>query len=126
MSKVTNSEYFQELKEWSRRKHAILTRYIGGAARILRTVYYLDAFAGAGIYGTGANREVGSPVLIAQFAKQIADEGRAYRLRCINIEENPEWFAELELVTEQFGDLVRNYQGTFVDHVDTVVRMMRG
>ena len=60
-------EFFSELKEWSARKLNIIKKYVEGFSKILgrrsKEIYYIDGFAGRGIYDKG---EKGSPVLAAE------------------------------------------------------------
>jgi len=121
---MTHDEYFQELKEWSRRKLNIIQKYLDGFSRILgyaleESVYYVDGFAGRGIYDMG---EKGSPVLAAEMAERLQDEGKPYNLYCINIEENSDNYANLQSETARFGNLVQNHSGTFSDKLDIILR----
>lgn len=124
MTPPTNPDFFDDLKDWSERKLQLLEKYVDPAAKILgsiKQVYYVDAFAGAGIY---ADNEKGSPVRIAELAQRWEQERKPYALRCINIEENGKNFANLQKATSQFGNLVLNIQGSFVDNLDTVLRLL--
>lgn len=112
--------YFQELKEWSERKHELLTKYLDGFVRILGgstgLVYYVDGFAGQGIYDDGAK---GSPVLAAEYAAGL--EGKHYRLHCLNVEVDDQHFENLSANTEAFSGVATNYHGEFGQHVDSIV-----
>ena len=113
--------FFAERREWSARKHALLTNYLTGFTRILGgwqgTVYYVDAFAGPGVYGE--NKEKGSPVLAAQHAHSLRN--KSYQLRCVNVEPDDQYFRDLEQNTQVYRNLVTNFHGTFADHVDTIL-----
>lgn len=116
-------EHFSELKEWSERKHALLMNYLKGFARILggaskSFVYYVDGFAGPGIYEDGAK---GSPIRAAEYAQSLIDTGAHYNLYCINVETDPSCFANLEQNTRSCSTVTQNYYGTFGEHVDRVL-----
>lgn len=117
-------EFFQELQEWSCRKLDIIERYLAGFTRILgsswRKVYYIDGFAGKGMYGNG---EKGSPVRAAELANSQQYSGKLY---CFYVEKNPENFADLQQHTAQFGGIVRAYNGTFSDKADDILRQVSG
>lgn len=120
-----NSEaYFDsELKEWSDRKLNLLQKYLDPFVKILGStyagndVYYVDGFAGAGIYGDGAK---GSPLRAAELAQEYEQAGKQYRLKCINVEANPTIFANLQTNTRDFAS-VTNMAGEFSQVVDTVL-----
>lgn len=114
-------EHFKEVREWSERKHELVVNYLKGFARIVGgstrgVVYYVDGFAGPGIYGDGAQ---GSPVRAAEYAQTLV--GRHYQLRCINVEADQQCFSNLEKNTAAYGTLVTNHCGTFADHVDEIL-----
>jgi three-Cys-motif partner protein len=124
MSEQSGIEFFGELKEWSERKLKILEGYLDPFVKILGSqayeqVYFVDAFAGAGIYEDGAK---GSAVRAAELAEKYQLEGKRYRLRCINIENASDNYQNLEKNTVRFGDLVLNLQGTFADNVSRILR----
>src|SRR5438034_900743 len=70
------ASFFEERREWSRRKHEVFAGYAPQFARILGwsrgTVYLVDGFAGPGYYGGGTERELGSPMLAAGIAHDLA------------------------------------------------------
>src|SRR5258708_6530590 len=97
-------DYFDELKEWSERKLKLLEDYVTAASKIMGIigqVYYIDGFAGEGIYDDGSR---GSPVRIAELAQCYQKEVKPYSLRCINIEESRKRFANLQAATVEFGN----------------------
>ena len=115
--------FFEEQKDWSRRKLAIVGGYLASFAKILgsttsqQCVYFIDGFAGAGQYKDGSK---GSPLLSAELAQQYRNEQRPDPLKCINIEENAENFQNLVSVTSSFNGLVENYPGSFSSNLDTI------
>jgi three-Cys-motif partner protein len=128
VSGETTDQFFGELKEWSERKLNILEKYLIPFTQILgsqaKKVYYVDAFAGAGIYSDGAK---GSPVRAAELAKKCRDENKSYRLSCINIEANRNNYQNLQDNTASFdADLVLNLHGTFADNADQILNKIDG
>ncbi|HRQ36977.1 MAG TPA: three-Cys-motif partner protein TcmP [Chloroflexota bacterium] len=127
MPEIGNAEFFIELKDWSERKLNILEKYLDPFTKILgsqyssKYVYYIDAFAGAGLYGDGSK---GSAVRAAELAQQYERDNKPYRLRCINIEADQRNFKDLQKNTAQFENLVINLQGTFVDNVAQVLNQI--
>ena len=68
-------EHFKELKDWSERKHDLIVSYLKGFVKILGgsgkgIVYYVDGFAGPGIYD---DRAKGSPIRAAEYARTLLD-----------------------------------------------------
>lgn len=117
----SKDDYFNELKEWSKRKLEIIEKYLDGAVRILGSidvVYYVDGFAGPGRYDDGSN---GSPVRAIELAQRLQREGKQYKLRCINVEEKPERFANLDEATRGAKGIVTNLSGEFNQYVDTIM-----
>ncbi len=119
-------EFFFDLKDWSARKLEIIKKYVGGFANILgskhKEVYYIDGFAGKGVYDGG---EKGSPVLIAEQAQQFQNSNRPFNLHCVNIERDPINYANLSAETKKFGSLVTNYEGSFEDHIEKILPQIR-
>ncbi len=130
MSQRKSKEFFAELKDWSERKHQLLNMYLSAASKIMgstwKRVVYLDGFAGRGTYGDGTTSLPGPPVKAAQLAQTCLDGGKAYSLRCINIEEDPQHFAELCASTSPFGGLVLNLPGTFLANTDRILQELGG
>lgn len=122
MAKTSSKDdYFGELKEWSKRKLEIIEKYLDGAVRILGSidvVYYVDGFAGPGRYDDGSS---GSPVRAVELAQRLRSDGKPYQLRCINVEEVPSRFANLEEATQGAVGIVTNLSGEFNKHVDTII-----
>ena len=117
-------EHFQELQEWSERKHELVIKYLEGFVRILGgstrgAIYYVDGFAGPGIYDDGAK---GSPIRAAEYAQTLSN--KQYQLRCINIEDNPKHFHNLDRNTEPYKEFTKNYFGPFADHMNTVLEVI--
>jgi three-Cys-motif partner protein len=112
------------MHEWSDRKLKLLKKYVDPAAKILGSkmqIYYVDGFAGRGTYRDGSK---GSPIRIAELAKQFEIEGKPYSFRCINVEENEEYFANLQADTAQFGSTVQNIHGRFADNLDFILQVI--
>lgn len=119
-------EFFTDLKDWSARKLEIIKKYVGGFSKILgsryKELYYIDGFAGKGIYEGG---EKGSPVLIAEQAQQFQNSNRAFNLHCINIERDPNNYLNLSTETKKFGNIVTNYEGSFEDHIEKILSQIK-
>jgi three-Cys-motif partner protein len=99
-------DFFDQRREWSRWKHELLRRYLPKFAGILgsrfSTIYYVDAFAGAGTYG-GDPPTPGSPIIAATLGNAIEQSGKwKYQLRCINVEPHPQHYQELCAATSAF------------------------
>lgn len=121
MPQQSKEDFFDVMHEWSDRKLKLLEKYIDPAAKILgsiKQIYYVDGFAGRGKYRDGAN---GSPIRIAELAQQFESEGKPYSFRCINVEENGEYFANLQTETTKFGRIVQNIHGRFADNLDRIL-----
>ena len=75
--------FFGELREWSERKLNILEKYLDPFVKILgsrprsRYVYYVDAFAGSGVYLDGSK---GSAIRAAELAYRYQQENKTYHL----------------------------------------------
>jgi hypothetical protein len=114
-------QHFEELKEWSERKHELVIRYLKGFVKILGgsikgVVYYVDGFAGPGIYDDGAK---GSPIRAAEYAQTL--DGKHYELQCINVEVDTECFENLKQSTLPYAARTTNHCGAFSDHVSEIL-----
>jgi three-Cys-motif partner protein len=112
------------MHEWSERKLQLLKKYVDAADKILGSInqiYYVDGFAGRGTYRDGAK---GSPIRIAELAQQYEREGKSYSFRCVNVEEDSEYFANLQEETTKFGSIVQNLHGRFTDQLDYILRVI--
>jgi three-Cys-motif partner protein len=82
----------QHLKRVSRVKHQILTRYLPSWAKILGSafnkLYYVDCFAGPGIYEAGGEQVDGSPVIAVKVAKEFAANNARKKLGVILVDDN--------------------------------------
>src|SRR5258708_40304671 len=113
MTQPGQPDFFENMHEWSERKLQLLQNYVDTAAKILGSInqiYYVDGFAGRGTYRDGA---IGSPIRMAELAQQFKREEKSYSFRCINVEENEEYFANLQTETAKFGSIVQNLHGRF-------------
>lgn len=115
-------DFAEEMPEWSRWKHEILLEYLGAFAGILQryhTVYFIDGFAGAGQYEDGSE---GSALRSAKLAGSIRyAKSRNYNLHCINIEQDPGVYTQLERNTANYSEFVSNYSGSFADNVNAIL-----
>lgn len=123
----SGDNFFQEQRDWSKRKLAIIGAYLAGFTKILGSstsqscVYYVDGFAGQGVYDDGAK---GSPLLAIELAKKYRDEQKKYQLNCISVEEDENNFANLELATAQYQNIAENLKGTFASNIDTILNRL--
>jgi three-Cys-motif partner protein len=127
-----NQEFFDnELKVWSQRKLRILEQYMAvwvkkrgsGNSRL----FYVDGFAGRGVYGKTEPFQEGSPLKIARLAQRIHDEDQKYRLYCLNSEIECVRCEHLKQVLSFANpNLVKTYCGDFNDHLDAMLGQMRG
>ncbi|MEZ4593812.1 MAG: three-Cys-motif partner protein TcmP [Chloroflexota bacterium] len=129
MSIQSSQAFFGELREWSERKLNILEKYLDPFVKILGSkqavnhVYYVDAFAGAGLYRDG---EKGSALRAAELAQSYDQANKPYRLKCISIEADQDNFKNLQANTVSYGSLVQNYFGTFAENIDKVLQQTSG
>lgn len=120
-----SNNFFEEQKDWSKRKLAIVQQYLAGFTKILGSsttqscVYYVDGFAGKGIYDDGSK---GSPVLAAELSQEYLNQHKKYKLNCINVEADNENFQNLEKSTMQFQGIVENLNGTFSSQIPTILQ----
>jgi three-Cys-motif partner protein len=121
---LNGDNFFEEQKDWSKRKLAIVGGYLAGFSKILgsntahRCVYFVDGFAGAGYYKDGSK---GSPLLSAELALRYQNEQKPYQLNCINIEEDSDNFQDLTYFTAPFSGLVQNYSGSFSSNLGAIL-----
>jgi len=120
-----NEEFHKARKDWGRIKHLILEKYInlfvGKLGRFNPRIYYVDGFAGQGIYGDSA---IGSAFIGAETATSPVQKSRRGFLRCINVEESRDTFAELEknLARHAASGQVRNLFGSFQENLPEILR----
>src|SRR4051812_35336233 len=99
--------FFDQKREWSRRKHEVLESYLAPFWRIVgrdgKPVYVADGFAGRGHFGEGQEREDGSPLLAAKIARELADTGR-YSPFCINVEADAAEYERLVAAMQPYAD----------------------
>ena len=125
MTITSPDPFFNELKDWSRRKLDLLEKYLSSATKILNDVCYIDGFAGRGYYGkSGEKLEPGSPLRAVQLAQKCIDENRSYSLRCINVERDPQHFRALQEATASYSHLATNIQGAFADNIDQILKLV--
>ena len=120
-----SNNFFEEQKDWSKRKLAIVQQYLAGFTKILGSsttqpcVYYVDGFAGKGTYDKDLAK--GSPVLAAEISQEYRVQHKKYKLNCINVEANNENFQNLVESTAQFQGIVENLNGTFSSQISTIL-----
>ncbi|MDE2775982.1 MAG: three-Cys-motif partner protein TcmP [Chloroflexota bacterium] len=115
-------QYQESLLPWSRWKHAILIEYLKAMSAIMRSwesIFYVDGFAGPGKYTK--DDAIGSPVLAAKHAQELARTNAQYALQCINVELDNCVFQNLERSTTQYSDYVTNRHGDFGQYVAEIL-----
>lgn len=121
-------DFHDARKTWSRIKHGLFGRYLslllGKLGRPGEHVYCVDGFAGQGRYATG---EEGSPLIAAKLAAAPVQTSRRDVLRCINVEEVPETFANLAAATAEYVNqgIVTNLPGTFEDNLPVILKRVQ-
>jgi three-Cys-motif partner protein len=103
--------------------HSYVKKRGSGNSRL----YYVDGFAGRGVYGKEPPFEEGSPLKIARLAQRIKDEERKYRLYCLSSEIDLARCARLkEVLAFADPDLVKTYCGPFADQLPGMLKQMQG
>ncbi len=120
--------FFVKSRLSSKLKHLILEDYINEFARHLgsvrKTIYYVDGFAGPGIYRRKRGEiERGSPIRIAEFAKQLRATKASFLLKCLNVEEHLGRYRQLKEATAVFSDQIveKNYHASFTDALGDIL-----
>jgi three-Cys-motif partner protein len=118
MPRKSEPEFWETAKDWSKRKHLIVSYYLKPATAKLRAaspdgrVIILDGFAGKGQYD---DEWPGSPILMGRLADQCHSWSNPIDLRIFNIETGKENFRELERHTAPWVErgVIQNLEGTF-------------
>jgi three-Cys-motif partner protein len=122
----SNEDFWDDLEDWSRRKHLILKHYLPPATAKLRSVsqdkrvVIIDAFAGRGEYEDGAP---GSPKHMCELADLCQQWQNPVRLEIYNTEPDPKNFEELRRVTSKWenANIVTNLNGTFQQYLPSIL-----
>jgi three-Cys-motif partner protein len=120
-------DFHNTRSDWGRIKHQILKSYIhlyvGKLGSIVDRVYYVDGFAGQGVYD---DNQVGSAFIGAETAAVPVQKSRKDALHCINVEEDDETFQKLEKALAEFSKTgqVQNFHGTFHDKLPEILRIV--
>ena len=120
--------FFNERKDWSEIKHRILKKYLQPYCYKLgswnKEIFYVDGFAGPGVYKDG---DIGSPLIAVDWAKRFQQERRPFTLRCLNIEQNKKFFDQLREYTLELEieGLVKNFHGAFEDKIENILGIIR-
>jgi three-Cys-motif partner protein len=119
--------FWNAAKDWSRRKHLILSYYLTPAAPKLRTqspdgrVVVLDGFAGRGKY---ADNSPGSPIYMGQLAETCRVWNNPVALHIYNVEPDAASFDDLCASTRKWSDAgyLHNLRGTFQEKRPVVLQ----
>jgi three-Cys-motif partner protein len=118
------SDFHKAPKAWAQVKHSILGNYLslflGKLGLSGKPVYYVDGFAGPGRLDDGSK---GSPLIAAELAVSPRQKSRQGILQCINVEETPETFANLEAATADYVKIhrVKNFLGGFQNRLPEIL-----
>ena len=126
------TNFFENLKPWSRRKHRLLSKYLPPfSAKVAkatnnREIFCVDGFAGAARYDDGSD---GSPLLIARFSDECASWRDPVLLKLINVEadaNNKGIFESLEQATAEWGakGIVTNINKDFRSALTEILRII--
>ena len=122
-----SERFFTQRRLTSKLKHLVLQPYVKEFAYHLGSVrpvvYYVDGFAGRGVYEDGDVHEDGSPLLIAKLAQQMKGSQHPFDLRCLNVESNRKRFNDLEAATAPFRPEIveQNFHASFDDVIPEVL-----
>ncbi|HZK62323.1 MAG TPA: three-Cys-motif partner protein TcmP [Anaerovoracaceae bacterium] len=103
--------------EHTKIKHEILSKYLETWIRILgvkyKKLYYIDCFAGRGIYADGT---AGSPIIALQSAKKMKKTfSYLDEISCIFVEKNPNNFENMKkIVYDEINTHPNDYTGIVV------------
>src|SRR6266566_3476759 len=95
MTSSNKADYFDEMHEWSERKLQLLQAYVDSAVKILGSINRVYYI-----------------------------DGKSYVLKCINVEEDDEHFANLQEETARFGKTVQNFHGRFNDNLAAILKVI--
>lgn len=121
---MSNDEFFNNLKQWSERKHRLLENYlhpfVAKTGNRSKEVHCIDAFAGAARYEDGKE---GSPLLLARLANTSAAWTNPVSLKLTNIEAKKPHYESLcrETVAWVEKGVVTNLHGKFSELVPKIV-----
>jgi len=119
--------FHKERKAWFQIKHRIvgtyLSLFLGKLGKFGDRIYYVDGFAGQGRLHDGTE---GSALIAAKLAAEPVQKSRKGLLHCINVESEPETFANLKKATEPHAHCVTNLHGTFQDKLPEVLKLIGG
>lgn len=119
--------FWASQKDWSRRKHLVLSYYLKPAAPKLRhispdgRVIILDGYAGRGIYDDQA---AGSPIYTGNLTEECRQWTNPVNLLVRNVEADIANFRELEKQTQKWVNLdyVTNYNSTYQEALPVILK----
>jgi three-Cys-motif partner protein len=121
-------DFFDTPKEWSDQKHRILVDYLKSLLNIRGSfhpvIYYVDGYAGSGVYGRSADTETaGSPILVAEIAEDVVEAPSRSSLRCMAVEYKPDRFQTLCAALAKYPKAnVKPLQGDFATFLPSILR----
>lgn len=125
MTHKADGQFFEEKRNWSRRKDEILrcylSAYIPKIMNLKRPVIIIDGFAGPGLF---EDQSHGSPLIICNAVKDALSKNLRARqkLRVVCIEKDEEIFAKLESNLKHF-EFASAKHGSFIDFADKIAQV---
>ncbi len=120
MGHKADSKYFDVKRPWSKQKDVILENYLypymKKVATLRRPILLVDGFAGRGEFRDGSP---GSPLIIAQQAERLINQGVSVQQICI--EPDNELFSHLQECTSKYSFITCKH-ASFLDIVPTLER----
>jgi three-Cys-motif partner protein len=132
MCAKSDQTHFDEYRDQTRVKHAILEKYLKAYFHILSRAHseivYIDGFAGPGEYGPQAAKEPGSPLRALELIS--SEQKFRGRVRTYFIEPNENYFRQLNQAVSDshssagFGYEPICFNAEFADGVDRVINSL--
>jgi three-Cys-motif partner protein len=125
---LVSKEFFKVPQGAAILKHAILENYLPafvgkvGLSAPAHRVFYLDGFAGAGVYDDGTP---GSPLLAARTARYLA-EHKLRNLECIYVERDLDVYDRLVAALADTPHRFHPFRNDIADVIDDVLRICDG
>jgi len=124
--------YFEKYEEWTEFKHKIIEHYLWiwaskvGKSSLENKVFYIDGFAGGGIYKGTYD---GSPLIAAKISMKYSDQSKKGKrlIECIFVERDKKLADHLAIALSELGfQHFHIYTGTFGKHIREIVESVKG
>ncbi|MCX6096691.1 MAG: three-Cys-motif partner protein TcmP [Candidatus Bipolaricaulota bacterium] len=120
-----SDDFFDTKKPWSFYKDRVLTHYLWPYLSKIRTrgapILVVDCCAGPGRYRKDG--ESGSPRIIAERLRDLAERHPATRIRGVYIEKRAGYFAELRTNLAEFGDRALCIHARYQDNLAGIAQL---